>query len=77
MLTFKNDEFQGQLKNKFPGANEQIESIDFQPFSELEESVKNDVKFLKEHPLVEKDSSITGWVYEVETGKVSLCTRFS
>ena len=70
MLTFKNDELHTKLKEKYPGAASEIQAIDFGPFIDLEGSVKADVDFLKNHPLVLKESVITGWVYECETGKV-------
>jgi hypothetical protein len=72
MLTFTTQQLQDQLKGQYPAAAKEIESIDFLPFPDLEESVKNDVKYLKDHPLVLNDSTVTGWVYEVETGKVRL-----
>jgi carbonic anhydrase len=43
---------------------------DFQPFPDLEGAVKSDVDLLKSSPLVTKGTNISGWVYEVETGKV-------
>lgn len=44
--------------------------MDFQPFPDLEEGVENDVKFLKETKAIPDSVNISGWVYEVETGKV-------
>ncbi|KAG8831417.1 hypothetical protein FRC17_003195 [Serendipita sp. 399] len=70
MLTFTTPQLQGKLKEAYPEATKEIEAIDFLPFPNLEQSVKDDVEFLKNHPLVLKDTTITGWVYEVETGKV-------
>jgi hypothetical protein len=43
---------------------------DFLPFSDLEAAVKEDVDFLKESKLIPEKIKISGWVYEVETGKV-------
>lgn len=70
MLTFTGDQLQGILKDKYPQASSEIDGIDFLTFPDLEGSVKADVEYLKNHPLVLKESIITGWVYEVETGKV-------
>jgi carbonic anhydrase len=42
----------------------------FQTFPDLENAVKNDIKFLKESSLFKKEIVISGWIYEVETGKV-------
>lgn len=71
MLTFTTPQLQDKLKESHPENAAEIDSIDFLPFSDLEASVKSDVKFLQEHPLVLKETKVTGWVYEVETGKVS------
>ncbi|KAG7098175.1 hypothetical protein E1B28_000143 [Marasmius oreades] len=37
---------------------------------ELEESVKEDVRLLKAHPLVLKDTKVSGWIFRVEDGKL-------
>jgi len=70
MLTFSNEHLQSKLKHDHPDAASQIDSIDFLPFGNLEQSVKDDVEFLRNNPLVLKETEITGWIYEVETGKV-------
>ncbi|KAH8120466.1 carbonic anhydrase [Phellopilus nigrolimitatus] len=70
MLTFKDEDLKTTLKGKYPTAAEEVDTINFYSFSQLEKSVHDDVKYLKEHPLVLHDGTITGWVYEVETGKV-------
>jgi carbonic anhydrase len=49
-----------------------VDGMDFHHITNVEESVHADVKFLAENPLVKKGSKITGWVYDVETGKVSV-----
>ena len=60
------------LKERYPKANKAaIDAIDFLAFTDLNQSVKDDVSLLKENELIRKDSVISGWVYEVETGKVS------
>ena len=43
---------------------------DFQAFPDVEEAVKDDVAFLKASELIPDSVAISGWVYEVETGKV-------
>lgn len=43
--------------------------IDFQPFPDLDQAVRDDVKFLQDSKLVPNSVTISGWVYEVETGK--------
>ncbi|KAJ3486152.1 hypothetical protein NLI96_g4432 [Meripilus lineatus] len=47
-----------------------VDDIQFLEFSNLEQSVRDDVQFLKESPLVLPETVISGWVYEVETGKI-------
>lgn len=44
-------------------------SPDFLAFPELEKAVEEDVKFLKASKVVPDSVTISGWVYEVETGK--------
>lgn len=43
--------------------------VDFLPFSDLEQAVKKDVKFLQDTQLVPDNVALSGWIYEVETGK--------
>ena len=71
MVTFKNEDLQKSLKEEYPSAAKEIDSIDFLPFPDVEKSVKDDVQYLKQHPLVLDESTITGWVYDVKTGKVN------
>ncbi len=74
MLLFTNDILRGKLKTEYPESAAAIDAIDFGPFPELESAVKADVEFLKTHPLVLEGTVITGWIYAVETGKVSRTT---
>ncbi|KAJ4319972.1 hypothetical protein N0V94_003642 [Neodidymelliopsis sp. IMI 364377] len=55
-------------KNKGAAAAKEVENIDFLTFSDLEAKVREDVEWLKS-TAVEEGVRITGWVYEVETGK--------
>ncbi|KAI5123753.1 hypothetical protein M0805_000344 [Coniferiporia weirii] len=70
MLTFKDADLKASLKDKYPSATKEIDSIDFLPIQNLEKSVVDDVNYLKKHPLILDESTITGWVYDVKTGKV-------
>jgi len=71
MLTFKNEQLRDKIKAETPAAAEQADQTDFLPIAHLEDSVRDDVNFLKESPLVLEDTVITGWVYDVNTGKVN------
>ncbi|KAF4605554.1 hypothetical protein EYR40_004340 [Pleurotus pulmonarius] len=53
-------------------AGKQIDAIDFLEYGpDLEKSVRDDVQFLKDSPLILKDTKITGWIWDVETEKAS------
>ncbi|TFK93533.1 carbonic anhydrase [Polyporus arcularius HHB13444] len=72
MVTFNTPQLRKLVKDSDPSnpALNAVDEIDFHEFNGLEESVKADVKFLQENPLVLPGTKITGWVYEVETGKI-------
>jgi len=50
---------------KYVGGKEE-----FQTFTDLDEAVKKDVQLLKDSELIPDDIIISGWIYQVETGKV-------
>ena len=58
MLTFSNDELQERLDT----------DIEFLPFSDLDESVRQSVRRVHESPLT--TDVVRGFVYEVETGRL-------
>ena len=68
MQTFKNEDLYAKVQEDL-GAD--ASDIDFLPFPDLEQSVRDDVRFLKESPLVPDDVSIRGFVYDVKSGKVT------
>lgn len=73
MLTFTTPGLQTLIKEAEPdngSVAEEVNKINFLEFPHLEESVKNDIRFLEEHPLVLKGTKITGWIYHIESGKV-------
>jgi len=72
MLTFKNEDAYNLVeKNLGPEAVAELKSrdTDFFAFPDLERAVEDDVKFLKSTKLIPDSVAISGWVYEVETGK--------
>ncbi len=72
MLTFKNQDAYGVVeKNLGPEAAQELRTAvpDFLAFPELEQAVQDDIKLLKGTKLVPDNVTISGWVYEVETGK--------
>jgi len=68
MQTFKNEDLYAKVEQDL-GAD--ASDIDFLPFPDLEQSVRDDVRFLEESPLVPDDVSIRGFVYDVKSGKVT------
>ncbi|KAJ3552817.1 hypothetical protein NM688_g3952 [Phlebia brevispora] len=72
MLTFTTPQLRKLVKDSDPSnpSLHAVDEIDFLEFHELDKSIKEDVEYLKTSPLVLKETVITGWVYEVGTGKV-------
>lgn len=72
MLTFTNKAAHAVVADKLGGAAaDDIAALDFMPFPDLEQAVKDDVEFLRCQPTIPRHLiNITGWVYEVETGRV-------
>ncbi|HHF7037864.1 TPA: beta-class carbonic anhydrase [Streptococcus mutans] len=65
--TFTNAEFTEQLKRDLAvDARDQ----DFLPFTDIEESVREDIALLKNSPLIPEDIIISGAIYDVDTGRV-------
>jgi carbonic anhydrase len=68
MLKFSNEDLYAKCEQDL-GAD--ASDIDFGPFPDLEQSVRDDVRFLRESPLIPDDIPIRGFVYDVETGSVN------
>lgn len=72
MLTFKNEDAHAVVEKNLGAAGQQeLSGLDFQPFPDLEKAVEDDVKYLKASKAIPDSIIISGWVYEVETGKVN------
>ena len=67
MLTFSNDDIRTKIQQDL---HTSADNIDFLPFSNLEQSVRDDVAFLRESPLIAKDIDISGFIYDVHDGKI-------
>ncbi|KAL0264630.1 hypothetical protein SLS55_000580 [Diplodia seriata] len=71
MLTFGNDDARTLVeKNLGKEAGEEVKGLDFLAFPDLEEEVRKDVKWLAEQKTIPRQVTVSGWVYEVETGRV-------
>jgi carbonic anhydrase len=64
MLTFTNDDIRGKLREE-TGAD--AGELDFHPFPDLDESVRESVRRVEESPLL-PGFRASGFVYDVETG---------
>src|SRR5262245_63963765 len=63
MLTFTNDDVHAKL-------GPESESIDFQPFPDVAERVRQSVTTIQSHPLLPDSFGATGFVYDVRTGRI-------
>ena len=66
--TFTNDAFADQLQCDL-GVD--VHGHDFLPFTDVEESVREDMAILRQSPLIPDDVNISGAVYDVDTGRMT------
>ena len=71
MLTFSNADLRTKLKQELKA---DADHIDFLPFKDLEQSVRDDVATLKASPLIPDNVDISGFIYDVKSGKLSPVT---
>lgn len=71
MVTFDNEKARNLVVERLgPSAAAEIGSMDFLPFTDLDQAVRDDLEFLRKTTTIPDDVIISGWVYEVENGKV-------
>jgi carbonic anhydrase len=66
MLSFTDDQLRQKLHDDL-GVQSDLE---FLPFSNLEQSVRDDVATLRDSPLLLKDATVRGFIYDVKTGQL-------
>ncbi len=66
MLTFTEEQLHQKLYDEF---NVHAE-IDFLPFTDVEQSVRDDVETIRTSPLLIPDLPVRGYVYDVQTGQL-------
>jgi len=71
MLTFKEKEVQEKLTAQY-GVN--AAKINLHAFTDLEENVRTQVERIRTNPFLPKDIPVTGFVYDVRTGKLNRVT---
>jgi carbonic anhydrase len=64
MLTFTNDDIHAKL-------GPDSEAIDFLPFPDVAERVRESVRAIEASPLLPNSFGATGFVYDVESGKIN------
>jgi carbonic anhydrase len=67
MLTFSNRDLRQKVKDDL---GSDTGEFDFLPFQNLDESVREDVEFLLATQLLNPDTLIRGFVYDVRTGRL-------
>ena len=67
MVTFTNETLRAKLREE---RGVDAAHLDFQPFSDLHERVRSSVRRLRETPLLPDDFGVTGFVYDVTTGRL-------
>ena len=63
MLTFTNDDLHEKL-------GPEAESIDFEPFPDVADRVRQSVETIRSHPLLPDSFEATGFVYDVRSGAI-------
>jgi carbonic anhydrase len=71
MLTFSNTDLRTKLKKDLHAS---ADHIDFLPFKDLEQSVRDDVATLKASPLIPENVEISGFIYDVRSGRLLAVT---
>ncbi len=67
MQTFTNDEIHDRLRERFGPAADPLE---FHPFTNLEESVREDLALYRATPFLRQDIPVRGFIYDVATGRL-------
>jgi carbonic anhydrase len=67
MLTFSNRDLRDKVQADL---GQDTGEFDFLPFSDLDESVREDIEFLRATQLLDPDTLIRGFVYDVRDGRL-------
>src|SRR5690242_7919620 len=67
MLTFSNDDLRAKIRQDL---HANADNIDFLPFKDLEQSVRDDVATIKSSSLIPKNIEVVGFIYDVKSGKL-------
>jgi carbonic anhydrase len=67
MLTFSNADLRAKVKQDL---HANADHIDFLPFKDLEQSVRDDVATIKNSPFIPDSVQVSGFIYDVHSGKL-------
>jgi carbonic anhydrase len=67
MLTFNNRDLRQKVREDL---GQDTGEFDFLPFQDLDESVREDIEFLQATQLLDPETLIRGFVYDVRTGRL-------
>lgn len=67
MMTFSEEELWEKVREQGAVADH----ISFLPFTDLEQSVRDDLAIYRKSPLVRQDIEVRGFIYDVHTGRLS------
>jgi len=67
MLTFSNADLRTKLKQEL---NADAEHVDFLPFKDLEQSVRDEVATIRNSRFIRKNIEVSGFIYDVRSGKL-------
>ncbi|HEX8918857.1 MAG TPA: carbonic anhydrase [Chloroflexota bacterium] len=68
MVTFSNADLHKHLKDE---TGNDASGIDFLPFPDLEQSVRDDVQRIKSSPFIDDSTPVHGFIYDVRSGKLT------
>lgn len=67
MLTFSNEDLRAKVKQDLHANADQV---DFLPFKDLEQSVRDDVATIRNSPFIPDSVVVSGFIYDVRTGEL-------
>lgn len=68
MVTFKDQDLQNKLAEKY---KLNASDINFHTFANVEDNVREQIKQIKSNPFLSEIASVTGFVYDVSSGKIN------
>ncbi|KAH8811226.1 carbonic anhydrase [Xylogone sp. PMI_703] len=72
-LRFTNEKVRKLMKDRLDCNHDDIKDMDFGPIEDLEKSVRDDLIFLRQSPLIRKElkDKVRGFVFDITSGELS------